>query len=346
MGTNGLKKIEYERGDVLLLRKLTEPQHPSSGMGVTLRHRSLPYFISVGCVVALALARHFRSLWKHATLAKSFRVDQRTGKASAVATKVCRVTKRHYRDILELARHTYNGEDYIHEAFDKWTDSSGKNYFVGIEGEHGEIVACENLAALDQGKTAWMEGLRVHPDYRGKGLASQLEGHLVRYAEGTGKGVEHGGSGGVSKDSLPSVRSPRFQRIRLTTTMRNVASCYLAEKFGLKPVNSWAYHFLDRTGVREALQNFTRIMSKLKQEQQEEQSLEKVAATNDHPALSYSVAEADVTSFGKITQDSTLLLDWKVAEAGPEFERTFVEDRKGGRLRFFVATADVASNLR
>jgi len=54
-----------------------------------------------------------------------------------------------------------------------------------------------------------MEGLRVHPDHRGKGFADALTRHVIRKA-----------------------RELQVQRLRYTTSDENEASLRLAEKFG------------------------------------------------------------------------------------------------------------------
>ncbi len=43
-------------------------------------------------------------------------------------------------------------------------------------------MAVANLRLLEGGRTGWMEGLRVHPDYRGKGYANEMTRFLVRKA--------------------------------------------------------------------------------------------------------------------------------------------------------------------
>jgi len=71
------------------------------------------------------------------------------------------------------------------------------------------VVAVGNLHLLENGRTGWMEGLRVHPDYRGKGYANEITRYLVRKAEDLG-----------------------VCRLRYTTSDENAASLKLAKMAG------------------------------------------------------------------------------------------------------------------
>ena len=114
-------------------------------------------------------------------------------------------------DVMEISRHTWGGHDYIPHVFDDWMSDSDSRV-VGIEVD-GHIVALDNLRLVDAGRTGWMEGLRVHPRYRKKGLAKILTKQLVEM--GTALGVA---------------------RLRYTTGTDNIASLRLAEYVGMHRV--------------------------------------------------------------------------------------------------------------
>jgi len=112
-------------------------------------------------------------------------------------------------DILEIARHTWDGHDYVPYFFDKWlTDTN--SHPVGMEFQ-GHIIAIANLRVIDNGRTGWMEALRVHPDHREKKLATIMTKYVVELAK-----------------SLP------VERIRYTTAVDNTKSLHLAESVGMK----------------------------------------------------------------------------------------------------------------
>ncbi len=122
--------------------------------------------------------------------------------------RVRRVVESDRADILEMARRTWGGHDYMPSQLDSWLKSR-KCRLVGIEvKEH--LVGMANLHLIDSGKTGWMEGLRVHPKYRKKGLARVLTQALVN--EGIKAGVD---------------------RLRYTTDATNSASISLAHGIGM-----------------------------------------------------------------------------------------------------------------
>lgn len=120
-----------------------------------------------------------------------------------------RVVPADKADIEEIARHTWDGYDYLPYVIDSWLKDRAC-YTVGID-VGGHIVAMANLHTIDSGRTGWMEALRVHPKHRGTGLAHLLTEELVR--EATARGLS---------------------RIRYTTDYTNAASIKLAQSVGMK----------------------------------------------------------------------------------------------------------------
>jgi len=113
--------------------------------------------------------------------------------------------------ILEISRHIWEGHDYLPFVFDEWLkDPACSTHGVVIK---DRVVAVANLRIIENGRTGWMEGLRVHPDFRRKGFADALTEHVVRM----------GGQLGV-------------QRLRYTTSTENEASLKLAEKYGFSKI--------------------------------------------------------------------------------------------------------------
>ncbi|MHA2426386.1 MAG: GNAT family N-acetyltransferase [Candidatus Thorarchaeota archaeon] len=114
-------------------------------------------------------------------------------------------------DILEIARNTWDGHDYLPHYFEEWLQDD-KCHTLAIE-EDDHIAALANLKIIEEGATGWMEGLRVHPKFRGKGYASILTDHLVDMAKDLG-----------------------VKRLRYTTECENEPSLHLAAKIGMERV--------------------------------------------------------------------------------------------------------------
>jgi len=82
------------------------------------------------------------------------------------------------KDIEKIARGTWEGEDYLADVFDKWIKDGN---FFGIE-EDGKIIATGKLTIFPD-KVGWLEGLRVHPEYRGKGYGKKMHEFLLQRAQ-------------------------------------------------------------------------------------------------------------------------------------------------------------------
>lgn len=96
--------------------------------------------------------------------------------------------------VLEFTAHTWDDDDgdYLKDVYDDWlADPQGQ--FVAVELE-GQPVAIGKLTDMGEGEL-WLEGLRVDPAHRKKGigealhnysvdLAKRLGGRVLRYATG------------------------------------------------------------------------------------------------------------------------------------------------------------------
>jgi len=126
-------------------------------------------------------------------------------------TRIKRVSSLDRNDILEISRHIWEGHDYLPFIIDEWLKDPN-SYTYGFEVDD-RLVAVANLRLIENGRTGWMEGLRVHPDHRRKGFANVLTERLIKKAEDLG-----------------------VQRFRYATSTENQASLMLAEKFGFVKV--------------------------------------------------------------------------------------------------------------
>lgn len=117
----------------------------------------------------------------------------------------------------EIARLTWEGHDYLPLVFDSWLEDG---HFYVVE-EDGKVVATAKLTLLPCG-VGWMEGLRVHPSYRGRGLAKRLHEFLI---------------------SLGREMSARgeLKSLMYATYVKNEASIHLGESTGFRVVKRF-YH--------------------------------------------------------------------------------------------------------
>jgi predicted N-acetyltransferase YhbS len=79
-------------------------------------------------------------------------------------------------DMLEVTRHLWEGHDYVPHEWQGWlADPQG----ALLVAEHqGRAIGLGRLSCI-QARDWWMQGLRVHPEFEGRGVASQITEALV-----------------------------------------------------------------------------------------------------------------------------------------------------------------------
>lgn len=88
--------------------------------------------------------------------------------------------------VSELCAHIWDGEDYVPDVFDDWVADPVGEFSLAFDGQ--QLVALGKLTEDAPGEW-WLEGLRVHPNHRGRGLATLLHEHAVGLADRQGRGV-------------------------------------------------------------------------------------------------------------------------------------------------------------
>ncbi|MFZ0544149.1 MAG: GNAT family N-acetyltransferase [Candidatus Promineifilaceae bacterium] len=81
--------------------------------------------------------------------------------------------------ITVLASKIWDGEDYLPYSFDDWVAQERGRFIVAYAGK--QLVGCNKLTESRPGEW-WMEGLRVDPDWRGKGIARLLHENIIKIA--------------------------------------------------------------------------------------------------------------------------------------------------------------------
>lgn len=80
-----------------------------------------------------------------------------------------------YDDIVDISRNIWDGNDYLPKVFHKWVDEK-EGCFLGVV-EDNKVVAVGKYTVLPD-RQGWLEGLRVHVDYRGRQLAHAISDML------------------------------------------------------------------------------------------------------------------------------------------------------------------------
>ncbi|TAM64969.1 MAG: GNAT family N-acetyltransferase [Chloroflexota bacterium] len=130
--------------------------------------------------------------------------------------------------ILAFATRTWDGWDYIPEAWDAWLAAADGTMLVVVAGEPvatpegtiaaGQPIALSRLALLAKDH-AWLEGIRVDPRVRGRGVATALQ-----VAE------------------LAWVRAQGASWVRYATGEENEGSHRLGARHGIRVLCAWRWY--------------------------------------------------------------------------------------------------------
>lgn len=116
-------------------------------------------------------------------------------------------------DILEISSHIWQGRDYVPQVLDQWLAEGG----LWAAELQGKVVGLANTSALSPGEL-WFEGLRVHPQWRGRGIARQL-----------------------ARAQLDDALRKQPRSIRMSTAEFNHQSIHIARALGFGEVARFTY---------------------------------------------------------------------------------------------------------
>ncbi len=112
------------------------------------------------------------------------------------------------KPLMRFIRHVWEGHDYIPRVWDRWLESKDGQMFV-VEVD-GAPVGMNRVRFMEDG-SAWFEGVRVHPDFRGEGLASMLGENSMRVAKERGVGVFRLTSGSRNRSAHRQIARMNFR---------------------------------------------------------------------------------------------------------------------------------------
>lgn len=87
-----------------------------------------------------------------------------------------------YDDIVDISKDIWGGTDYLPYVFHKWVDDEG--FFMGAVDEAKDKVVGVGKYTILHDDSGWLEGLRVHKDYRGKKIGKEISYKLFKIALG------------------------------------------------------------------------------------------------------------------------------------------------------------------
>lgn len=101
-------------------------------------------------------------------------------------TVICRPARESdTADVIELTRTIWDGHDYVPEAWPKWlADPVGR---LTVAEYQGRVIGLVKISRQAPGAW-WLSGLRAHPGFEGRGVASQLHQAAVEAWQQIGDG--------------------------------------------------------------------------------------------------------------------------------------------------------------
>jgi len=76
-------------------------------------------------------------------------------------------------------------DDYLARVFPEWIETDGDDQYTAVVTVDGEVVGTAQATMLTEDE-AWLQGLRVHPDYRGEGHSEALAKRLLEWSRDHG----------------------------------------------------------------------------------------------------------------------------------------------------------------
>ncbi|MCD4707141.1 MAG: GNAT family N-acetyltransferase [Candidatus Sabulitectum sp.] len=142
--------------------------------------------------------------------------------------KIRKATGGDLRDLAEISRTTWEGHDYLEQVTEGWLRQG--NFFVGEIADR--VIACGKISTLP-GEVAWLEGLRVLSDFKGKGYGRILSDEILRIAR-------------------EMVNAGDFKSIEFSTYINNAESISMSEKQGFRTTELFHVISLENPPVQNA----------------------------------------------------------------------------------------------
>jgi GNAT superfamily N-acetyltransferase len=137
-----------------------------------------------------------------------------------IKVKIRKATKADKALVVEISMHLWGGHDYLPEVWDQWVaDPKGRLITAMVNGKAVGVAH----GWLQTPYIAWLEGVRVHQQYRGLGIAGKLNNALVEWARKKGARVARLSTherNRASRDHLKKIGFPvwqTFQRLDSST---------------------------------------------------------------------------------------------------------------------------------
>src|SRR2546425_8541411 len=129
-----------------------------------------------------------------------------------------RARRRDKHQVLQAVRTIWDGHDRVPHVFDRWVTHRTGPFFVALSA--GRVVGMGKLTVLSRSE-AWLEGGRVAPRWRRRGIATALFAHRIAYARERGFRVLRFST---ASDNTPIHRAARRFAFKRVVTLARYAA--------------------------------------------------------------------------------------------------------------------------
>lgn len=116
-----------------------------------------------------------------------------------------------YDDVLEICKDIWGGTDYLPSILHSWIDDKKGKFIAAVDTDTNKVVGTNKYSILADG-TGWLEGIRVHKDYRGRKIAKLLTARVLEC-------------------SIKDLQEGKIQKIAFSTHVSNIESITMMKKY-------------------------------------------------------------------------------------------------------------------
>nr|XP_014351258.1 PREDICTED: uncharacterized protein LOC102352713 [Latimeria chalumnae] len=113
---------------------------------------------------------------------------ERTGDLAPLDLEIRLAREEDFEEVVAMSSGIFDGMDYLPAKYHSWLQEHNRFVLLGKKG--GKVVALESAFIIDDGETAVLEGLRVAPWERGKGIAKVIQRHCTDFLKNHYPGVK------------------------------------------------------------------------------------------------------------------------------------------------------------
>ncbi|MBF0362848.1 MAG: GNAT family N-acetyltransferase [Oligoflexia bacterium] len=146
-----------------------------------------------------------------------------------------------YDDIVNIAEGIWDGSDYMPNVFKQWVNDPEGVFICAVDTVKNKVVGTGKLSILYDG-SGWLEGFRVHKDYRGQKIGRKIAEYRIDFAK-------------------TLYQQKKINKLALATHLCNVESVSLISKLNFK-LKSAYYVFwkepqnIDHNNFKSELKDF------------------------------------------------------------------------------------------